>query len=98
MRDGALLAARSARGCGAGALGFSITCGCGRATRGAADFAIGAVLGAGPDLPDKAEAGLLDAAVAGLGAGALDLAAIGAAGRGLVTAAVGRAAGGGAWR
>jgi hypothetical protein len=81
-------------------LGFSIACGCGRAIRGAAGFAIGAVLEAGPDLPDKAEAGLLDAAVAGLGAGALDLAVMaGAAGRGLVVAAgVGRTAAGGAWR
>ena len=47
-------------------------------------------------MPDRAEAGLLDAA-AGLGAGALDLLDVaGAEGRGLLAAGAGRAAGGGA--
>ena len=97
IRETDRAAARSGRGCGAGALGFSIACGCGRATRGAIGFATGA-FDVGPDLPDKAEAGLFDVAVAGRGAGALDLADIlGAAGRGLLEVGAGRAAGGGAW-
>lgn len=94
-----LVAGRSARGCGAGALGFSMACGCGRTARGAAGLATGAVLDACPALPERADAGLLEAAVAGRGADAFDFAVIeGAAGRGLLAAVgAGRAAGGGAW-
>lgn len=66
--------------------------------RGAAGFATGAVREGGAVLPESAEAGLLDAAVA-LGAGALVLVvAEGADGRGLLVAlGAGRGAGGGAW-
>jgi hypothetical protein len=65
---------RSARGCGAGAFGFSTTGGCGRATRGGAGLAAGgAALVEVPALLDKAEAGL-EVAGFGLGAGALALA------------------------